>query len=151
MAADAESPPFCDSVRLPWRRRAKPTRPSLPMAASKAAKAAAAAAVRKGALTDQRFSELSPALSPEVVEALGRGGFQQCTPVQAAAIPHLLSHKDVAVDAATGSGKTLAFIVPVVEIIRRLSSPPKSHEVASRLLTSIHTSSALSFCYFSQK
>ena len=96
-----------------------------------------AATARKGALTDQRFSELSPALSLEVVEALDRGGFQWCTPVQAAAIPHLLSHKDVAVDAATGYGKTLAFIVPVVEILRRRSSPPKSHEVASRPLTSI--------------
>jgi len=106
------------------------------MAASTAV--AAAAAARKGALTDQRFSELSPALSPEVVEALDRGGFQRCTPVQAAAIPHLLSHKDVAVDAATGSGKTLAFIVPVVEILRRRSSRPKSHEVASPLLTSTH-------------
>ncbi|PWZ12879.1 DEAD-box ATP-dependent RNA helicase 18 [Zea mays] len=69
----------------------------------------AAAAARKGALTDQRFSELSLALSPEVVEALDRGGFQWCMPVQAAAIPHLLSHKDVVVDAATGSRKTLAF------------------------------------------
>ncbi|PWZ33706.1 DEAD-box ATP-dependent RNA helicase 18 [Zea mays] len=95
----------------------------------------AAAAARKGALTDQRFSELSPALSPEVVEALDRGGFQRCTPVQAAAIPHLLSHKDVAVDAATGSGKTLAFIVPVVEILRRRSSPPKSHEVLALIIS----------------
>jgi ATP-dependent RNA helicase DDX55/SPB4 len=47
--------------------------------------------------------------------------------MQAAAIPHLLSHKDVAVDAATGSGKTLAFMVPIVEILRRRSSSPKSH------------------------
>ncbi|CAD6232820.1 unnamed protein product [Miscanthus lutarioriparius] len=97
--------------------------------------AAAAAAARKGALTDRRFSELSPALSPEVVEALDRGGFQRCTPVQAAAIPHLLSHKDVAVDAATGSGKTLAFIVPVVEILRRRSSRPKSHEVLALIIS----------------
>jgi ATP-dependent RNA helicase DDX55/SPB4 len=56
-----------------------------------------------------------------------------------AAILHLLSHKDVAVDAATGSGKTLAFMVPVVEILHRRSSPPKSHEVASRPLTSIRS------------
>nr|GMD50924.1 DEAD-box ATP-dependent RNA helicase 18 [Ipomoea batatas]GMD59125.1 DEAD-box ATP-dependent RNA helicase 18 [Ipomoea batatas] len=56
------------------------------------------------------------------------GGFDFCTPVQAATIPLLCSHKDVAVDAATGSGKTLAFVVPLVEIIRR-SSPPKPHQV----------------------
>lgn len=89
-----------------------------------------AAAARKGALTEQPFSELSPALSPEVLEALDRGGFHWCTPVQEATIPLLLSHKDVAVDAATGSGKTLAFVVPVVEILRRLSSPPRPHEVS---------------------
>ncbi|TKW13560.2 hypothetical protein SEVIR_5G111400v4 [Setaria viridis] len=95
----------------------------------------AAAAAARGALTDQKFSEMSPALSAEVVEALHRGGFRRCTPVQAATIPHLLSHKDVAVDAATGSGKTLAFIVPVVEILRRRSSPPKSHEVLAVIVS----------------
>jgi ATP-dependent RNA helicase DDX55/SPB4 len=116
----------------PHKGKAQTLSTELPMAAS-----TAAAAARKGALTDQRFSELSLALSPEVVEALDRGGFQRCMPVQAAAIPHLLSHKDVAVDAATGSRKTLAFIVLVVEILRRRSSPPKSHEVASRPLASI--------------
>jgi ATP-dependent RNA helicase DDX55/SPB4 len=92
---------------------------------------ATAAARKKSALTEQRFSEISPALSPEVVEALKRGGFRRCTPVQAATIPLLLSHKDVAVDAATGSGKTLAFVVPVVEMLRRLPSPPKPHQVTS--------------------
>ncbi|CAO2174722.1 unnamed protein product [Urochloa humidicola] len=95
----------------------------------------AAAAAARGALTDQKFSEMNPALSAEVVEALHRGGFRRCTPVQAATIPHLLSHKDVAVDAATGSGKTLAFIVPVVEILRRRSSRPKSHEVLAVIVS----------------
>ncbi|CAO2204531.1 unnamed protein product [Urochloa humidicola] len=93
------------------------------------------AAAARGALTDQKFSEMDPALSAEVVEALHRGGFRRCTPVQAATIPHLLSHKDVAVDAATGSGKTLAFIVPVVEILRRCSSRPKSHEVLAVIVS----------------
>ncbi|CAO2208895.1 unnamed protein product [Urochloa humidicola] len=93
------------------------------------------AAAARGALTDQKFSEMDPALSAEVVEALHRGGFRRCTPVQAATIPHLLSHKDVAVDAATGSGKTLAFIVPVVEILRRRSSRPKSHEVLAVIVS----------------
>ncbi|CAL4965446.1 unnamed protein product [Urochloa decumbens] len=94
-----------------------------------------AAAAARGALTDQNFSEMNPALSAEVVEALHRGGFRRCTPVQAATIPHLLSHKDVAVDAATGSGKTLAFIIPVVEILRRRSSRPKSHEVLAVIVS----------------
>ena len=104
------------------------------MASSSPATATATVAARKKrALTEQRFSELSPALSPEVVEALKRGGFRRCTPVQAATIPLLLSHKDVAVYAATGSGKTLAFVVPVVEMLRRLPEPPKPHQVTSLL------------------
>ncbi|EPS62883.1 hypothetical protein M569_11905, partial [Genlisea aurea] len=41
---------------------------------------------------------------------------------------------DVAVDAATGSGKTLAFVVPVVEILRRASSP-KPHQVMGIIIS----------------
>lgn len=55
--------------------------------------------------------------------------------MQAATIPLLLSHKDVAVDAATGSGKTLAFVVPVVEMLRRLPSPPKPHQVLGIIIS----------------
>ncbi|VAH57551.1 unnamed protein product [Triticum turgidum subsp. durum] len=105
------------------------------MASSSSSPSPATAAARKRALTEQRFSELAPALSPEVVEALDRGGFRRCTPVQAATIPLLLTHKDVAVDAATGSGKTLAFVVPVVEMLRRLPSPPKPHQVLAIIIS----------------
>lgn len=41
------------------------------------------------------------------------------TPVQAAVIPQLLSHKDVSAEAVTGSGKTLAFVVPITELLVR--------------------------------
>lgn len=81
------------------------------------------------ALTTTRFSDLTPPLSEPVLQALTQGGFEFCTPVQAATIPLLCSYKDVAVDASTGSGKTLAFVVPLVEILRRASAPPKPHEV----------------------
>lgn len=50
-------------------------------------------------------------------------GFERATPVQAAAIPLLLGHKDVVVEAVTGSGKTLSFLLPVVQI---LSDPKKA-------------------------
>ena len=82
-----------------------------------------------GALTKTRFSDLQPRLSEPVLQALSQSGFDFCTPVQAATIPLLCSYKDVAVDAATGSGKTLAFVVPLVEILRRASTPPKPHQV----------------------
>ncbi|CAL9078339.1 unnamed protein product [Musa textilis] len=87
------------------------------------------------ALTTTRFSELNPPLSEPVIEALTLAGFQFCTPVQAATIPLLCGHKDVAVDAATGSGKTLAFVVPVVEILRRYPSPPKPHQVMGMIIS----------------
>ncbi|KAL2458692.1 DEAD-box ATP-dependent RNA helicase 18 [Forsythia ovata] len=87
------------------------------------------------ALTSTRFSDLNPPLSKPVLEALTTGGFQFCTPVQAATIPLLCSYKDVAVDAATGSGKTLAFVVPLVELLRRSSTPPKPHQVMGIIIS----------------
>ncbi|KAE8725752.1 DEAD-box ATP-dependent RNA helicase 18 [Hibiscus syriacus] len=86
------------------------------------------------ALTDTRFSDLNPPLSEPVIVALSQAGFNFCTPVQAATIPLLCSFKDVAVDAATGSGKTLAFLIPIVEILRRSSSPPKRHQVIGAMV-----------------
>ncbi|KAL5974937.1 hypothetical protein ACLOJK_031613 [Asimina triloba] len=102
-------------------------------AAAEAGMAAAAAAASVGpaanrALTTLRFSDLQPPLSPPVLAALTQGGFLFCTPVQAATIPLLCSFKDVSVDAATGSGKTLAFVVPIVEILRRVADAPKLHQ-----------------------
>ncbi|OAY73405.1 DEAD-box ATP-dependent RNA helicase 18, partial [Ananas comosus] len=87
------------------------------------------------ALTTTRFSDLRPSLSDPVLETLTLGGFRFCTPVQAATIPLLCGHKDVAVDAATGSGKTLAFVVPFVEILRRCPSPPKSNQVMGMIIS----------------
>ncbi|KAL0823083.1 hypothetical protein Bca101_046760 [Brassica carinata] len=88
------------------------------------------------ALTETRFSDLEPPLSEDIIEALERSGFEFCTPVQAATIPLLCRHKDVAVDAATGSGKTLAFVLPLIEILRRSTSyPPKAHQVMGVIIS----------------
>jgi len=46
-------------------------------------------------------------------------GFSMMAPVQAVAIPLLLDHKDVVVEAVTGSGKTLAYLVPAFEMLQR--------------------------------
>ncbi|CAM8916570.1 unnamed protein product [Rhodiola kirilowii] len=97
--------------------------------------AADAADFPNRALTRMRFSELSPPLSEPVLAALTQGGFDFCTPVQAATIPLLCGYKDVAVDAATGSGKTLAFVIPMVEILRRNSSPPKPLQVMGIIIS----------------
>lgn len=54
-------------------------------------------------------------------------GFERATPVQAAAIPLLLSHKDVVVEAVTGSGKTLAFLLPLLQILEKCPLVMKDH------------------------
>ena len=53
---------------------------------------------------------------------------------QAATIPQLLGHKDVAVEAVTGSGKTLAFVVPILEILQR-NRPATRFDVAAIILS----------------
>ena len=61
------------------------------------------------------FSELG--LSPELLKAIEGLGFEQPSPIQAAAIPPALLGRDVVGQSQTGSGKTMAFAVPVVQLI----------------------------------
>jgi superfamily II DNA/RNA helicase len=58
------------------------------------------------------FTELG--LTPIVLNALDRMGYSSMTPIQAAAIPFILSGRDVLGSAQTGTGKTAAFAVPLV-------------------------------------
>lgn len=64
-------------------------------------------------MTPKLFSELG--LSPEILKAIDKLGFEQASPIQAAAIPVLLSGKDVVGQSQTGSGKTAAFAIPAIE------------------------------------
>lgn len=64
-------------------------------------------------MTPKLFSELG--LSAEVLKAIDKLGFEQASPIQAEAIPLLLSGKDVVGQSQTGSGKTAAFAVPAIE------------------------------------
>ena len=87
--------------------------------------------------TGGAWRNLRPTLSAAVLAALeDKIGFPTMTPVQVAAIPLLLSHKDVAVQACTGSGKTLAFLVPTVELLlRRREVPLTRLEVGAIVMT----------------
>ena len=68
------------------------------------------------------WSSLSEKVSEEKIKAIVEGmGYQNMMPIQARAIPHLLTGKDVLAAARTGSGKTLAFLVPIVELITKVS------------------------------
>ncbi|MBS0201912.1 MAG: DEAD/DEAH box helicase [Planctomycetes bacterium] len=65
-------------------------------------------------MTQKLFSDLG--LSPEVLKAVERMGFEQASPIQAEAIPRLLEGRDVIGQSQTGSGKTAAFGIPAVEL-----------------------------------
>lgn len=56
-------------------------------------------------------------LSEARVRFLEESGFATPTPIQAQAIPHLLSGRDVVGQAQTGTGKTAAFSLPILERI----------------------------------
>lgn len=64
-------------------------------------------------MTPKLFPDLG--LSPEVLKALDRLGFEQASPIQAEAIPVLMQGRDVVGQSQTGSGKTAAFAIPAIE------------------------------------
>jgi ATP-dependent RNA helicase DeaD len=59
------------------------------------------------------FNELG--LSPELLKAVDKMGFEEASPIQTAVIPHGLAGRDVVGQSATGSGKTAAFAIPAIE------------------------------------
>jgi ATP-dependent RNA helicase DeaD len=69
-------------------------------------------------------------LSEARVQHLEKLGFQAPTSIQAEAIPHLLSGRDVMGQAQTGTGKTAAFSLPMLERI-----DPKNRAVQALILT----------------
>lgn len=60
-------------------------------------------------------------LSTAVLNVLNRHSFQTPTPIQAQAIPCIMSGRDVIGIARTGSGKTLAFVLPILRHVARQS------------------------------
>jgi ATP-dependent RNA helicase DeaD len=61
----------------------------------------------------RRFTELG--LSPELLKAVDKMGFEEAAPIQAAVIPAILAGRDVVGQSSTGSGKTAAFAIPAIE------------------------------------
>lgn len=62
-----------------------------------------------------KFKEFG--LSPELMKAVSKMGFEEATPIQAATIPLSLQNRDVIGQAQTGTGKTAAFGIPLIEKI----------------------------------
>ena len=66
-------------------------------------------------MTQKLFAELG--LSPDLLKAVERMGFEQAAPIQAETIPKLLAGSDLIGQSQTGSGKTAAFGIPAVELV----------------------------------
>ena len=81
------------------------------------------------------FSKLG--LSPAVYSPLARMGYDQPTPIQAKAIPVVLSGVDLLARAQTGTGKTAAFGLPIIE--RLIARPTGARSVAPRALVLVPT------------
>ncbi|GIN22171.1 MAG TPA: ATP-dependent helicase [Bacillus bacterium] len=69
-----------------------------------------------------KFSDLN--LSPSILKAVNRMGFEEATPIQAKTIPLSMQGKDLIGQAQTGTGKTAAFGIPLIEKI-----DPRDHTV----------------------
>jgi ATP-dependent RNA helicase DeaD len=69
------------------------------------------------------FAELE--LRTELLAALTALGYEEPTPIQRDAIPHVLAGRDVLGQAATGTGKTAAFALPALQLIDRDGGRPR--------------------------
>ena len=65
------------------------------------------------AMQKKTFPELG--LSPDLLKAVEKMGYEEASPIQSEAIPVLLSGSDVIGQSQTGSGKTAAFAIPAIE------------------------------------
>ena len=81
------------------------------------------------------FDELG--LAPELLQAVSDQGYTTPTPIQAQAIPIVLSGKDLMGGAQTGTGKTAAFTLPLLQRILPFASAspsPARHPVRVLML-----------------
>ena len=81
------------------------------------------------------FSNLQ--LAPELARAVAEMGYETMTPIQAQAIPVVLSGQDVMGAAQTGTGKTAAFSLPLLQRMMKhqnASTSPARHPVRALVL-----------------
>jgi ATP-dependent RNA helicase DeaD len=88
------------------------------------------------------FSDL--ALRDELLKSLTELGYEEPTPIQAEAIPPLISGIDLLGQAATGTGKTAAFALPLLQRIKLGGKRPRAlvlvptRELATQVSEAIH-------------
>jgi ATP-dependent RNA helicase DeaD len=71
---------------------------------------------------DTGFADLG--LRPEILKALAGLGYEEPTPIQREAIPHMINGKDLLGQAATGTGKTAAFALPILQLLEMNNDRP---------------------------
>ncbi|RZU02865.1 DEAD/DEAH box helicase [Rivibacter subsaxonicus] len=78
-------------------------------------------------------------LAPALLRAVDERGYQEPTPIQAAAIPAILGGRDMLGRARTGSGKTAAFALPLLQ--QQASAHPVARPTTERRGTArrLHT------------
>jgi superfamily II DNA/RNA helicase len=77
-------------------------------------------------------------LAPEILRAVSEQGYSTPTPIQAEAIPVVLSGRDVMGAAQTGTGKTASFSLPIIQRLlaaASTSASPARHPVRALILT----------------
>ena len=88
------------------------------------------------------FAELG--LGPELLRTLTSLGYEEPTPIQREAIPHLLEGRDLLGLAATGTGKTAAFALPLLQLIETGGQVPSAlilvptRELAVQVAQAVH-------------
>ena len=80
----------------------------------------AASTLAADAAPEITFTDLG--LAPELLRAVLDEGYTKPTPIQAQAIPLLISGVDIMGGAQTGTGKTAAFVLPILQRILPLAS-----------------------------
>ena len=73
-------------------------------------------------------------LSEPMLRAIADKGYTEPSPVQAQAIPAILTGQDVMAAAQTGTGKTAGFTLPILEILSK-GPKPKHNQVRALILT----------------
>jgi ATP-dependent RNA helicase RhlE len=77
-------------------------------------------------------------LAPEILRAIQDQGYTTPTPIQAQAIPVVLTGRDVMGAAQTGTGKTASFSLPIIQRLlpgANTSASPARHPVRALILT----------------
>ncbi len=81
------------------------------------------------------MSFLNLGLCPQILRAVEEEGYTTATPIQAKAIPVILSKKDVLAAAQTGTGKTAGFTLPLLELLNKNYLKDRKSVVKALILT----------------